>query len=111
LHKKNKTKNKKKKYRIIEKNWCHKSREINITAQDCAVTVFVDVCTRQKNAFVSGYFSITRMKKSAIKPVFQAYINLNYFQYFRFDVVEIVLDWENAEMFHYENVPFVNIHT
>jgi putative endonuclease len=97
---------KKKKYRIIEKNWRHKSGEIDIIAQDGAVTVFVEVRTRQKNALVSGYFSITKKKKSSLKPAFQAYINRNYLQYFRFDIVEIVRDWENIEIFHYENIPF-----
>ncbi|MDR2628682.1 MAG: YraN family protein [Puniceicoccales bacterium] len=97
---------KKKKYRIIEKNWRYKNGEIDIIAQDDAITVFVEVRTRQKDALVSGYFSITKKKKSSLKPVLEAYINRNYLQYFRFDVVEIVLDRENVEIFHYENVPF-----
>ncbi|MDR0740131.1 MAG: YraN family protein [Puniceicoccales bacterium] len=97
---------KRKKYKIIEKNWRHKNGEIDIIAQDSTVTVFVEVRTRQKSALVSGYFSITKKKKSALKPVLEAYINRNYLQYFRFDVIEIVRDRENVEIFHYENVPF-----
>ncbi|MDR1590684.1 MAG: YraN family protein [Puniceicoccales bacterium] len=97
---------KKKKYKIIKKNWRHKSGEIDIIAQDGAVTVFVEVRARRKDALVSGYFSITKKKKNALKPVVEAYISQNYLQYFRFDVIEIVCDRENFEIFHYENIPF-----
>ncbi|MDR1590685.1 MAG: YraN family protein [Puniceicoccales bacterium] len=60
---------KKKKYKIIKKNWRHKSGEIDIIAQDGAVTVFVEVRARRKDALVSGYFSITKKEKNALKPV------------------------------------------
>jgi putative endonuclease len=97
---------KKKKYKILEKNWRHKNGEIDIIAQDGEVTVFVEVRTRQKDALVSGYFSVTKKKKNALKPVLKAYISQNYLQYFRFDIVEIAYDGENFEIFHYENVSF-----
>ncbi|MDR0590701.1 MAG: YraN family protein [Puniceicoccales bacterium] len=96
---------KRKKYKILEKNWRHKSGEIDIIAQDGAVTVFVEVRARQKNALVSGYFSVTKKKKSALKPVLEAYIGQNYLQFFRFDVIEIACDGSTRTLFHYENIP------
>jgi putative endonuclease len=97
---------KKKKYKILDKNWRHKNGEIDIIAQDGEVTVFVEVRTRRKNALVSGYFSVTKKKKLALKPVLQEYIRQNNLKYFRFDIIEIAYDGENFEIFHYENVPF-----
>ncbi|MDR1435311.1 MAG: YraN family protein [Puniceicoccales bacterium] len=95
-----------KKYKILERNWRHKKGEIDIIAQDGEITVFVEVRTRQRNALVSGYFSVTKKKKSALRPVLLEYINQNYLQYFRFDVIEIAYDGNNHELFHYENIPF-----
>jgi putative endonuclease len=97
---------KKKEYKILEKNWRHKNGEIDIIAQDGEVAVFVEVRTRQKDALVSGYFSVTKKKKNALKPVLQAYISQNYLQYFRFDIIEIAYDEKNFEIFHYENISF-----
>jgi putative endonuclease len=96
---------KRKKYIILEKNWRHKNGEIDIIAQDGAVTVFVEVRTRQRNALVSGYFSVNKKKKSALKPVLEAYISQNYLQFFRFDVIEIACDGNVRTLFHYENIP------
>jgi putative endonuclease len=97
---------KRKKYKILEKNWRHKNGEIDIIARDGEVTVFVEVRTRQKDALVSGYFSVTKKKKNALKPVLQAYISQNYLQYFRFDIIEIAYSGRSFEIFHYENIPF-----
>ncbi|MDR3317573.1 MAG: YraN family protein [Puniceicoccales bacterium] len=94
-----------KKYKILEKNWRYKNGEIDIIAQDGPVTVFVEVRTRQKNALVQGYFSVTKKKKNALKPTIQAYITQNYLQFFRFDVVEITHNNDHFEIFHYENIP------
>ncbi|MDR2807038.1 MAG: YraN family protein [Puniceicoccales bacterium] len=97
---------KKKKYKILEKNWRHKNGEIDIIAEDGRITVFVEVRTRQKNALVSGYYSITKKKKLALRPVCCEYIFQNNLEYFRFDVVEIAYHQDDFEIFHYENVPF-----
>jgi putative endonuclease len=96
---------KRKKYKILERNWRYKNGEIDIIALDGEVVVFVEVRTRQKDALVSGYFSVTKKKKRALKPVLQEYIHQNYLQYFRFDVIEIAYDHGGHELFHYENVP------
>jgi putative endonuclease len=95
----------KKKYKILEKNWRHKSGEIDIIAQDGEVTVFIEVRTRRRNALVSGYFSITKKKKAALKPVLMEYIGQNYLQFFRFDVVAVAYGDNSHELFHYENIP------
>jgi putative endonuclease len=96
---------KKKKYKIIEKNWRHGNGEIDIIARDGEVTVFVEVRTRRKNALVSGYFSVTKKKKAALRPVLEAYIGQNYLQFFRFDVIEVAHDGAAHALFHYENIP------
>ncbi|MDR2200671.1 MAG: YraN family protein [Puniceicoccales bacterium] len=95
-----------KKYKILEKNWRYGRGEIDLIAKDDCLIVFVEVRTRQWNALVSGYYSVGKKKKSALKPVVQAYIQSHHLRYFRFDVVEITHAADRYELFHYENIPF-----
>ena len=96
---------KKKKYKILGKNWRHGHGEIDIIALDDEVIVFVEVRTRKSDALVPGYFSISKNKKEVLKATCYAYVAENKILYYRFDVVEIDYNLESSEIFHYENIP------
>ena len=96
-------------YKILERNFRYKHGEVDIIAFDDPMTVFVEVRTRQSDALVSGYFSVSKKKKQALKPACMYYINTNDVKFYRFDVVEIDYNTSDFELFHFENVPFFPI--
>ncbi len=95
-------------FRIIRRNWRHRREEIDLVAWDGEVLVFVEVRTRQSDALVSGYHSITRKKRSALQRVCKAYLKRlsPSPRHFRFDVVDVsYTNEEEYDVYHYENVP------
>lgn len=99
---------KKKGYMILARNWRSGRDEIDIICLQGKAVVFVEVRTRKVGALVSGYDSINRRKREALKRVCHAYfgkmkprpITL------RFDVVEVEHD-EGAitQVRHFADVP------
>ncbi len=94
---------KKKKYRIISRNYQTHFGELDIICSDKKNLVFVEVKTRSKNYMVSGRDSVTHQKqKRIIKAAMQ------YLQSYptklqpRFDVIEITID-EKDSIVHFEN--------
>ena len=74
-------------YEILERNFRYKHGEVDIIAFDDPLVVFVEVRTRQNDALVSGYFSVSKKKKQALRPVCDYYIRTNDIQNYRFDVI------------------------
>lgn len=92
---------KKKKYRILERNYHSNTGEIDIIAQDKKQIVFVEVKTRESNMFGNPSEAVDERKQFKIRMVAEAYLKENYlFDYpCRFDVVEVLDGYIN----HIEN--------
>ena len=97
---------KQKGYKILERNFGYKHSEVDIIAFDEPLTVFVEVRTRQSHALVSGYFSVSKKKKQALKPACYHYIRSYQLEFYRFDVIEIAYNEREHKLFHFENIPF-----
>jgi putative endonuclease len=101
---------KKRKLKILKRNWFFQKGEIDIIALDRVhdVVVFVEVRLRSHRALVSGYFSITSRKKDIIRKTCRAYLRrfVKPETVYRFDVIEVRFNREDNshEISHYENV-------
>lgn len=99
--------------RILARNWTHGRDEIDIVARENDVFVFVEVRARQAGALVSGFHSINRRKKDALRRCALAYLRQcrPMPRHFRFDVVEVeLLGEEIGPLRHYEQVPVFRKH-
>jgi len=95
-------------YRIVARNWRAGKDEIDLVCLDGPTLVFVEIRTRKSGALVSGYESIGRQKRDALKRVCRAYLAKMKPRpiSFRLDVVEV--EHEAGLIVatrHYENVP------
>ncbi len=95
-------------FRVLARNWRAGKDEIDLVCRDGPALVFVETRTRKSGALVSGYESIGRRKRDALKRVCRAYLSkLNPRpKAFRLDVVEV--EHEEGQIIstrHYENVP------
>jgi len=99
---------KKKGYQILVRNFRSGRDEIDLICLEGKAVVFVEVRTRKAGALVSGYDSINRRKREALKRVCR-----NYFGKMkpkpitlRFDVVEVEHeDGVLTDTRHFEDVP------
>lgn len=84
-------------YTIIEKNFRCRIGEIDIIAKDKNYIVFIEVKTRYGNKYGHPCESITLKKQYKIYHTAEYYMVKKklYNNYFRFDVVEIVLNDTN----------------
>ena len=97
-----------KRYKIVEKNWNFKNDELDMICLDGDVLVFIEVKLRDSNALVSGYYTVLKQKKTALKRAITAYLaklGTDVITY-RLDIVEIALDKSTMqhEIFHFENI-------
>ncbi|MDR2735839.1 MAG: YraN family protein [Puniceicoccales bacterium] len=95
-------------YRILKTNWRHRNYEIDIVALNAEILVFVEVRTRNLDALVSGYDSITKKKRESLKTVFNAYLaKVGHVKHYRFDVIEVTSNGTDntQELRHFENIP------
>lgn len=100
---------KKKKYKIIVRNYVSDKGEIDIIAQKKGTTVFIEVKTRRNDSFGSPSEAVDYRKKRHIIETAERYIWENELSTdFRFDVIEvfgffdgITFNFERAE--HIEN--------
>jgi putative endonuclease len=95
-------------YRVVARNWRAGKDEIDLVCLDGPTLVFVETRTRKSGALVSGYESIGRRKRDALKRVYRAYLAKLRPRpsAFRLDVVEV--EHEAGLIIairHYENVP------
>lgn len=97
----------KSKYRILERNWSSGIYEIDIIAEKNNCLVFVEVRGRSETSLQSGFDSVDRRKKQALRTVIQRYLRTHrtYLTY-RFDIISIT--WTSTgkihSLNHYENV-------
>ena len=84
-------------YTIIEKTFRYKTGEIHTIAIDINYVVFIEVKTRYGNKYGHPCESITQKKQYKIYHTAEYYMIIKklYNSYFRFDVIEIVLNDSN----------------
>jgi len=95
-------------FRLLERNWRAGRDEIDLICKDREALVFVETRTRSANALVSGYESIDRKKREALKRGCRAYLGQlkSSPRTFRLDVVEVEHDEGTiVAARHFENVP------
>ncbi|MDR3143631.1 MAG: YraN family protein [Puniceicoccales bacterium] len=94
---------------ILHRNWRHGHEEIDLIAQDGELTVFVEVRVRRTRALVSGFQSLTKKKRTALRRATLAFLErFPETMFYRWDVVEYRLadpQFCHYEAMHYENVP------
>jgi len=98
------------KYKIIHQNWTSSldhRREIDVVAMDDEVLVFIEVRSRSVKSLQSGYESINRRKKSVLEKACKDYLRENAYPHYRFDVIEVDLNYSINQtdlIFHHKNV-------
>jgi len=104
---------KEKGFRILDSNWRSGKDEMDIIARDRETLVFVEVRARQSKALVSGYHSVNKRKKKALRRCALSYLRQmrHPAEHYRFDIVEIDLQKEDIEsIHHFDNVPLFQAH-
>ncbi len=81
-------------YTIVERNWRAKFGELDIIARDGGILVFVEVRSRESDAFGHAAEMVTRHKQVQVSRVAAAYLGIECPDYSecRFDVVAITGD-------------------
>ncbi len=98
------------KYKIIHQNWTSSldhRREIDLIAMDDEVLVFIEVRSRATKSLQSGYESINQRKKSVLEQASKDYLRKNAYPHYRFDVIEVDLNYSINQadlIFHHKNV-------
>lgn len=97
---------KRKKYKIICKNFYTKKGEIDIIAQKGKEFVFVEVKTRSNYEYGSPSMAITANKIRHMKIAAGVFLSLNRFSKYniRFDVIEIIIKDGKCEINHIKQI-------
>ena len=95
-------------YRILDTNYQSGRYELDIVAEKDGCTAFVEVRGRQQSSLQSGFDSVDKTKKHALRCAIYAYLKKHRrIQYWRLDIIAV--EWEEngkiAALRHYENVP------
>ncbi len=95
------------KYRILERNWNFGIYEIDIIAEKNNCLIFVEVRGRNETSLQSGFDSVDRRKKQALRNVIKHYLRTHHtYLSYRFDIISIT--WTSTgkilSLNHYENV-------
>ncbi len=94
--------------RVICRNWKSGRGEIDIIAWDGSILAFVEVRTRDAEARVPGYYSVSRHKKRILRRTCQRYLRSLRPppERYRFDIAEVRYRGpQDYRINHYENVP------
>lgn len=90
---------KKKKYKIISRNFRKKVGEIDLIAENRDYLVFVEVKTRHENSMTSGADAVDRKKQLRIIKTASVYLSENETEKFcRFDVCEVYVNADNLKL-------------
>ncbi|MGN1432398.1 MAG: YraN family protein [Ruminococcus sp.] len=96
---------KKKKYKIIEKNYRKRYGEIDIIAENKNYLVFVEVKTRHTDSMTSAADAVNRHKQLKIIKTASLYLAENETEKFcRFDVCEVYVNEDNLKL---ENINYI----
>jgi len=91
-------------YQILERNWYHRHKELDIVAVDGNELVIVEVKSRQAPALDNPAMSIDRKKQRNLVFAANAYARMNRIHSeIRFDVMWIVYHGNQPEIEHIRN--------
>ena len=90
---------KKKKYKILERNYRKRYGEIDIIAENKNYIVFVEVKTRHTDSMTSAADAVNRQKQIRIIKTASLYLAENETEKFcRFDVCEVYVNADNLKL-------------
>lgn len=90
---------KKKKYKILERNYRKRYGEIDIIAENKNYIVFVEVKTRHTDSMTSAADAVNRQKQIRIIKTASLYLAENETEKFcRFDVCEVYINSDNLKL-------------
>ena len=90
---------KKKKYKILERNYRKRYGEIDIIAENKNYIVFVEVKTRHTDSMTSASDAVNRQKQLKIIKTASLYLAENETEKFcRFDVCEVYVNSDNLKL-------------
>ena len=90
---------KKKKYKILERNYRKRYGEIDIIAENKNYIVFVEVKTRHRDSMTSAADAVNRQKQLKIIKTASMYLAENETDKFcRFDVCEVYINSDNLKL-------------
>ena len=96
---------KKKRYKILERNYRKRYGEIDIIAENKNYIVFVEVKTRHTDYMTSAADAVNRQKQLKIIKTASLYLAENETEKFcRFDVCEVYVNAENLKL---ENINYI----
>jgi putative endonuclease len=92
-------------YKILQRNWCCSTGELDIVAEDSDTLVFVEVRTRRGERFGTAEESITSTKQARLVELAQTYLQevTPPHQSWRIDVVAVQLGPGLPRVNHIEN--------
>ena len=91
-------------YKILERNWRDKHKEIDIIAMDGGELVIVEVKIRRDNSFGEPYMAVTRHKQRLLISAANSYIFRNRLNVStRFDIISIVMKGDTPVIDHIED--------
>ena len=91
-------------YKILERNWRNKHKEIDIIAMDGKELVIVEVKTRRNDDFGEPFLSVTRQKQRLLISAANSYIFRKGLDVStRFDIVSIVFKDDEPVLDHIED--------
>lgn len=93
-------------YEIIERNFLCKQGEIDIIAKRKHEIVFIEVKTRTNKKYGKPREAVNFVKKEHIwnSAKYYLYINDLFYEYIRFDVIEVCLDNNKVCVNHLKNI-------
>lgn len=91
---------KKRKYKVLERNYTCRYGEVDIIARDGDTVAFVEVKSRSENTRVNPLYSVNRRKQTQICKAAQDYIVKKKIsdKMFRFDVLTVIYKEPDAEI-------------
>ena len=91
----------KKGYRILDTNWYHHHRELDIIAKDDKELVIVEVKARSTSAYGEPSDAVNALKKKRMIRAAEGYIRrFNFEGETRFDIISIIFEKEKYKLEH-----------
>ena len=91
-------------YSVLCTNWYYGKGEIDIIAKRNETMIFVEVKTRESNAFGEPETFVTKKKQRILVKTADAFIqSKNIDLESRFDVISVILGKNNFEIHHFED--------
>ncbi len=93
-----------KKYKILDRNWRRKRKELDIIALDKGFLVFIEVKTRKFGSLENPKDAVTKKKQKFIIEGANAYIEIkNLENEVRLDIISVIIKGKNQIIEHIED--------